>query len=79
MTANFDEPSNEATQDRLGSATDGDLWRAAEAIVDAAMTIHRSKGVAVTSESREALVKAVFQDPGLTAFLLSVPATVEKH
>ena len=66
-------------QDRISAATDSDLWRAAEAIVDAAMTIHRSKGVAVTNESREALVKAVFQDPGLTAFLLSVPATVEKH
>ena len=79
MTANFDETASDMMQDRISAATDSDLWRAAEAIVDAAMTIHRSKGVAVTNESREALVKAVFQDPGLTAFLLSVPATVEKH
>lgn len=56
----------------LESATDKDMYRAAEAVVDAAIHCHQYKNNSpVTSYMRSLLIQAVLDDPSVTEFLFS--------
>ncbi len=53
-----------------GRFQNGDIWKSAEAVVDAAMWCHRACGRPdVSDDVRDALVAAVYEDASLTAYL----------
>ena len=54
----------------LSSASPYDLYKAAEAVVDAALWCHRLRGdFEVPEDARLSLIEAVYQDPTLTPHL----------
>jgi len=57
---------------RLEKASEGDLLKSAEAVVDAALWCRRLGGkLKVSEKTRQSLILAVYRDPGLTPHLFS--------
>ncbi len=60
---------------KLEGATQEELQRAAESVVDAAINCQAARsGLSITGERRAALIEAVLQDPTLTEFLFKEDA-----
>ena len=56
-----------------------DLWRAAEAVVEAAVVrMQLRSGKQVSASHREALIDAVYRDPSMTGFLFE-DGSLERH
>ena len=67
-------------KNRLASASEQDLFWAAEAVVDAALWANRARHhTEVTAETRLLLIEAIFADPSLTRSLFQNSALSIKH